>query len=283
MRGKDPRRLAAVCALILALLNSPASPAQDQGATLVRGPYLQSLLEDSVRIRWTTRGSVLSGRVRRVDLDGGDLRTVDARAGCETLAEGETCHEAVLTQLLPDTRYRYEILDGDTVLATPDQRLIFKTPPRTGSGVIRMAVFGDSGVDKNSQFAVAEVVRGFAPEAILHSGDLDYLGDPDRSIFAPYADILPGACLFPARGNHDHDIPFEGLFALPGVPANSTRTYYSFDWGPARFIVLDTTLHMEDDPPKCRDGDGEPGQEDLPDCAVVRPTAGERELAWLCG
>ncbi len=43
MRGKDPRRLAAVCAFILALLTSPTSPAQGQGATLVRGPYLQSL------------------------------------------------------------------------------------------------------------------------------------------------------------------------------------------------------------------------------------------------
>jgi acid phosphatase type 7 len=86
-------------------------------------------------------------------------------------------------------------------------------------------------------------------ELILHTGDIIYpageLMNYDPNFFVPYGSMLRRAPIFPAIGNHDLitlGIPFETIFTLPANNPQGTEFYYSFDYGDARFIALDTTI-----------------------------------------
>src|SRR5262245_752532 len=102
---------------------------------MLRGPYLQSLLADSVKVIWLTAepslGAVLVGQ------EGGETRKVSEDSMRER-------HEVLLSGLSPSTSYRYEVLDGDAVLASGDD-LRFRTPPPPGTGSFRAVLIGDSG------------------------------------------------------------------------------------------------------------------------------------------
>lgn len=83
----------------------------------------------------------------------------------------------------------------------------------------------------------------------MHTGDLAYTrGTRDelqRHVFDVYAGVLSQFALLPASGNHEYGTgdaaPFREAFARPenGGPAGRER-WYSFDWGDAHFVALDT-------------------------------------------
>jgi hypothetical protein len=208
---------------------------------LLRGPYLQDLSATAVTVVWVTHA--LEGDASVV-LDGASRFGEIEGVTCEALrddAPDARCHRIRLTGLTPDSSHAYEIFVGEESL-TATRKLSFRTPPRRGEGVAHFAVFGDSGALTAPQFLIADVIRELAPQAILHTGDLDYLADPDRSIFHPYAEILPRMCLFPARGNHDLTYPFPQFFIVPGESPGIERTFFSFDQGPAHIVVVDSTI-----------------------------------------
>ena len=254
------------CIAFALTVGIPATAQEDD--PLVRGPYLQALTATSVDVLWTTRG-VMDVGIVTVLLPDGTRRTVEESPSltCRSHRDGDRCHRVLVNELLPDTVYEYEIHTGDVLASAA-----FKTPPKTGTGVVRFAALGDSGTGNEDQLAVARVLDSLAPEAILHTGDLAYeiASDPadriDKAVFEPYRELLSRASLFPARGNHDKSYPFADFFHLPNAP--SSATFGSFDLGPVHVVVLDTTqgFHRSD-----------PLDEDAP------PTFGERQLAWLCG
>ena len=60
--------------------------------------------------------------------------------------------------------------------------------------------------------------------------------------FNPAVQLLLNTPLWPARGNHENLGPlYRALFELPG-----NELYYSFDCGPATFIILDSNLKNAD-------------------------------------
>jgi hypothetical protein len=91
----------------------------------------------------------------------------------------------------------------------------FRTSPPPDRGSIRVAALGDSGSGTTQQSAVAEVIRGVAPDLLLHTGDLIYLREADEVVFGMYGDLLAGACLYPAAGNHDEDLDWRAFFFPP--------------------------------------------------------------------
>jgi len=83
----------------------------------------------------------------------------------------------------------------------------------------------------------------------VESGQLGgYKYDPDLTrfqrwdpyYFLPYEDILKSACLFTSIGNHDFDPTYEGFLYLPHNNPLETELYYSFNYGNAHFIALDS-------------------------------------------
>lgn len=78
----------------------------------------------------------------------------------------------------------------------------------------------------------------FAPDFVLHTGDVTY--DPDPLAYPLAAEIL-GKLKYPsyyARGNHDN--PDAMRQYLPNLPAGSGRVDYSFEVNGFHFVVLDS-------------------------------------------
>jgi len=228
--------------LILAFATSGAAQEAPQ---VIRGPYLQSLLSTSVVVVWVT-DLPTSGVVR---CSSGDGERVHVEAPLR-----DRVHALEIPNLTPDTVYSYEVLDGERLL-TEGEGFQFRTAPPTGEGMARFVALGDSGTGGAQQAAIAEILCQLEPDVFLHTGDLTYIQDLDRALFSPYRSTLASSCLFPARGNHDIQLPWSQLFVVPApepaVPSpevnEDTGTYYSFDWGSAHFVVLDTTLPLVPD------------------------------------
>jgi len=231
----------AVGVLVVVAASSARAQVEPPPELIVRYPYLQLLFDTSVEIRWTTSDDVV-GAVRYARGDE-PFREVTGPIKVE--------HRIRLEGLEPATQYRYEVLcDGEVVLSGNDFR--FRTAPPTGQGEFRAVVIGDSGIGTENQYLVAEVVESIGADIFLHTGDLIYRGTVDDAIFMPYRPTLSKTCLFPTRGNHDDLIEWQGyawreLFGVPEDEPGRPGMYCAYDWGPARFVVLDYYSSERDD------------------------------------
>jgi hypothetical protein len=154
-----------------------------------------------------------------------------------------------LEGLSPDAEYAYEILDEARAIA---RGFRFRTDPGPEGRPIRLALTGDSGLGNDHQRALAGVIRGAEPDLFLHAGDLDYLGNVDRSVFEPYREVLGNVCMYAVPGNHDLDFTWRDFFVPPEENPEGTGTYYSFDWGCAHFVGLDTNIALDSESEQIR-------------------------------
>jgi hypothetical protein len=87
---------------------------------------------------------------------------------------------------------------------------------------------------------------------ILHTGDMVYdRGEAvrfDPAVFAPYAPLLRRVVLWPCLGNHDvrTDLgkPWLDVFYTPANNPEHDETYYSFRFGNALFVVLNSNAPL---------------------------------------
>ena len=127
-------------------------------------------------------------------------------------------------------------------------------PPSTAvPATARFAVIGDFGMAGEPEGAVAALVKGWAPAFVLTTGDNNYpdgeaatidanIGQYYHEFIYPYSGSYgPGAStqrFFPVLGNHDWVVgyprPYLDYFSL------DDQRYYHFDWGAARFFMLDS-------------------------------------------
>lgn len=126
---------------------------------------------------------------------------------------------------------------------------------------ITFAVIGDFGSGSPREAAVAAMVRGWAPDFVVTTGDNNYAGAADLTsydpnvgqFYAPFIAPYTGAygagavenAFFPAIGNHDWDIgggaPYFAFFTLPG-----NERYYEVARGPLRLVFLDSDAREPD-------------------------------------
>jgi uncharacterized protein (TIGR03437 family) len=218
---------------------------------LLRSPYLQNVQQDRASILWTTV-EVGEGRVV-VASPSGTTITVPATGRffpkyLTGLAYNFQQYQADLTGLEPGTSYSYRItLNGATLTPGPAR---FRT---AGPGKFSFLAFGDTGEDTPAQ---RQVINLMAAETgisfLMHTGDLAY----PQGTFAHYeiahfglnAPLLDHLPFFPTPGNHDYyadfAAPYLAVHSMPesGVDPADRGRYYSFDWGDAHFISLDTNL-----------------------------------------
>jgi len=222
--------------LAAGVLFSVRADGQPTPVQIIRGPYLQALLQTTAEVIWLTDGPSL-GRVTYSREDGSNPASI-------TETGPSTQHRLKLSGLSPGTVYRYQVLDGDRVLTGGGYLL--RTSPLPDTASFRVAAIGDSGTGSSQQRAVAGVIREIAPDLLLHTGDMTYLGDPDDVVFGVYGDILASACLYPVSGNHDEDLDWGDFFFPPNAVSDNGRRYYSFDWGSAHFVALDSNDDFQD-------------------------------------
>jgi len=207
---------------------------------LKRYPYVQNIVGDRATIVWHTtapaQGHVLYGPTPAL----GASATPPSGAAA-------TRFEVELQGLQPGTTMYYRVFANGLPLGPGEH---FRAAPDSSAQGFRFAVFGDSGKGTQGQFDVARQVQSFEPDMLLHTGDVIYdygeASNYDPRFFVPYRDIARRAPFFMSIGNHDilsgFGDPYVDAFVLPRNTRDNGEKYYSFDYGNARFISLDTAI-----------------------------------------
>jgi hypothetical protein len=220
---------------IAAALSLVIPAASASALTLTRGPYLQRLTERSVTIVWNTDvTAACSVHVR--PLGGGPGRVVSGPPAriCAIPVDG----------LFPGARYAYTprangaALLPETVFRTDDPAKPFT-----------FLVFGDSGDGSPMQYHLAAEMERSPADLIVHTGDMNYLDGAaetyDAHFFTPYKALLRRLVLWPCLGDNDQvsngRFPWFDVFYTPANSDGVKEEYYSFDYGNAHFVVLDTS------------------------------------------
>jgi acid phosphatase type 7 len=211
--------------------NPPALPLR-----LVKGPYLQNVTLTSIVVMWETEAPATS-----------EVRYgIDSTYGFVARGSNEVAlHKITLENLEPGSRYHYAVhsVSGDQEGTSEDAT--FETAPPADEPFL-VCVYGDSRWQPDVHEAVAagirdSIVEKGLPAIVLHVGDFISGGSDyaswGREFFDPARALMRDAVLFPARGNHDVYSPW--YFALFSLPTG--ETWYSFDYGCAHIIALDTT------------------------------------------
>lgn len=234
---------------------------------VLRGPYLQFPTSSSMKVMWrtdvATPARVYYGTSLATVMD----NYVDVPASV-------TDHTVNLTGLDANTEYFYAVSDGTNVLAGGDNNHRFKTSPVIGTvQPIRAWVIGDFGKGNDKQMDVKEAfldhVGDDMPDLWLWLGDNAYDDGTDEEfqykVFGTqygYGEIFPRVPFMATPGNHDygavlniltganppdHDGPYYDIVDVPtngeigGVPSGY-ELYYSFDYGNAHFISMNSEI-----------------------------------------
>ena len=161
-------------------------------------------------------------------------------------------YQAELLGLRPHCDYSYTVMVDGKILASDPNQFRFRT---AGRGKYSFLAFGDSGVASAEQQSLINLMAAEPSIAFaLHVGDIAY---PDGSFaqfeanhFTPNAPLMRRLCFFETPGNHDYGTdsaaPYLSGVSAPasGVPAIDLGRYYSFDWGSAHFVSLDSNHLM---------------------------------------
>jgi hypothetical protein len=207
-------------------------------ANFTRGPFLQAANTHQVKIIWRT--PIASDSKIEYGVEPGLKQVWSAPALTNT-------HVATLTGLAPETLYYYRIsssADGRTAVSP---RYRFRTF-RPQGGLSFMAV-GDTGLGKEAQYRIAQVIQDSAADLVIHLGDVVYpkftLGRADLKCFSVYQPDMARRPWFFLYGNHDrydNTNDFPASFYSPTNPVTGGGQFYSFDQGVAHFVALDTDL-----------------------------------------
>lgn len=171
-------------------------------------------------------------------------------------------YETKITGLKPNSTYFYAIYDNDKRVTPADASYQFTTHPKIGTKKpMKFWVVGDSGRGNSVQQAVHQGMKKYMKSSkldfYLHVGDMAYGSgtDPEFSsnFFKMYDPTLRNTVCWAAMGNHEgytssgatQQGPYYDAYVLPakaeaGGLASGTEAYYSFDYGNAHFICLDS-------------------------------------------
>ena len=153
--------------------------------------------------------------------------------GEDTKAPAMRAVRALYSGLQPGTAYYYDALGRD------ESRGSFKTAPR-GLSDFQFVVYGDTRTRHDMhRRVIAAVIKHGIPDFVMHTGDLVANG-ADSAQWPVFFDIerelLRHTAFFPSLGNHERNDPqYYEFFDV-------TTPYYSFDWGQAHFIVLNSDI-----------------------------------------
>lgn len=213
---------------------------------VIEGPMVQMAGEDGVTLVWWTSRPAVCTLVVLID-------------GAEQLFESKPVgarHAQRITGLEPGANYTYRIQSGSRRLTSD---IVFQTNRAAGER-FTFAVFGDSGKGSRAQFRLAEAVHTTEPlpDLIVHTGDIVYPDGARRRyterFFAPYRRTIARVNFWPCLGNHDVEKSgaapaYDEIFDVPdnGPPGLRPGHNYWFDYGDARFVVIDSTLENAGD------------------------------------
>lgn len=214
---------------------------------IARGPYLSRVTGNSAVVSWWTNIATT-----------GIVHYGIAAVTEHSLADSATTqhHAVTLTGLAPGTAYRYTVGDG-TLSST---EATFKTAAPAGTP-FSFAAIGDFGGASAGEAQNAANIATAGTSFIQTVGDNIYAsaGNPEPDFSTVYSDYdarffkqfgaaLRSQSFFPANGNQEYysNGKFWSTFPMPG----SNHSWYSYDWGNAHFLVLDSELAFDPSTPQ---------------------------------
>ncbi|MDP8224429.1 MAG: metallophosphoesterase family protein [Candidatus Lernaella stagnicola] len=197
-----------------------------EAPNIIRGPYLQHVTRNSMRIVWETdapgNSIVRFGPTEDLGYYQCDL-------------EEKTHHEIRVAKLSPDTRYHYVVRShgAEAEMSTLNTAVEADTP-------FTFAILGDNRSDPVTYREVVEGIIETAPNFVFNVGDIVADGwqfdHYDAQFFGPAADLMADTPVYVSIGNHESEsIYYYHLLSLPGG-----ESFYTFNYGDARFISLNT-------------------------------------------
>jgi len=226
-------------------------------------PYLGETTATSVVISWATEGSGASEVRYSLDKSYGK-----AVAAVSSTYDGKYWHSATLTGLTVDTTYYYKVYTGGDDV-TPWVEITFTTALKATAGQFTFVALGDSRPWSDSSppsqgaLDVAARMDRQSFDLALHTGDIVNSGglcsgsDSSwnqyiRAYFDLYRESMGDVPFYPCVGNHElsgGSCGYQGytdVYSLPeNGPPGGKEEYYSFDWGNAHFLALDTNQAHE--------------------------------------
>ena len=226
-----------------------------QAQSIIRGPYLQTLTQTDVWVRWRTDLST-NGVVHY----GTSWTNLSMTASDESI---DTDHIVAVTGLMASTTYYYDVGTDVQVLAGGDAAHVFQTSPPMGTrGAVNVWIIGDSGTKDANAEAARDAYLAFrgtnSTDVWLMLGDNAYNSGTDfehqAAVFDMYPSLLRQNSPWPTFGNHEsysganslaQSGAYYDIFSLPkngeagGVPTG-TEAYYSFDYANVHFICLNS-------------------------------------------
>lgn len=202
-------------------------------AEIIKGPYLQNVTRSEITIMWEsdrpTVGVVLYGPGPDYGLTAREEAPV-------------RIHEIRLTGLEVEKKYHYRVLCGSDRSAD----LTFHTAVRPETP-FTFIYYGDNKSGPHMHRKNALAMSAERPNIVLQCGDLVSRGRVysqwERLFFTPAAPLISRVPLYPSLGNHeDNDQKYFNYLSLPG-----NESYYSFDYGNAHFVVLDSAFTTIDE------------------------------------
>lgn len=226
---------------------------------VTRGAYLQMLSPSSVVVRWQTNIASNS------KVAYGTTMSYGSNATNATIT---TEHEVQLSGLIANTKYFYQI-GTSTVAIQGSTNNFFKTGISSGSSNFKVWVTGDYGVpaaghpDQISVRNAYQTYVGSSPADFwIWLGDNAYSSgtatEYTDNVFNVHTELLKSLPFFPSIGNHDYgnqaylsaptlttNWEYFNALTLPtnaelGGVASNTEKYYSYNYGNAHFIVIDS-------------------------------------------
>ena len=219
--------------------NVPQKPIE-----LVREPYLQSAIADSISIIWRTKTGVdCAVKYKLKDESSWSTQTGLITAKEDTMLE----NMVTLNGLKRGSYYDYKVLTDGQEFATSSE-LFFRAPIEDSDSVFNFYAVGDIGEavedgGKPDQLAKSIADRQTIYDLGLLLGDIIYpIGENagyDEHLFPYFENVFSNVTSWPIPGNHDWGSVIEENYAqqwkLPG-----NEHYYSFDYGKVHYIGLDT-------------------------------------------
>lgn len=222
-------RLLCCLPLLLTLQTATGLAADADPPDLYIAPYLQNVTPDAITVMWETTEPVIG--IVEYGRNGKYKDKVKE-------PEAHKLHEIRIDGLTAATTYDYRVRYGDATL-TPAS---FTTAPPPGTENWRFVVYGDNRSNPDTHARNVKQILKLKPGIIINTGDLVAQGSEYAQWKPQYFDPLRGVSehipIFPCLGNHERNaIHYYNYHSLPD---DQGEVYYSFDYGNAHFISLNS-------------------------------------------
>ncbi len=210
--------------VVLALVAASAA-----AQLLPGGPYVTLVTPRSAIVMWVTEQKPVR------------YGTTSEGLSATAAASPFRVNQVQLTDLQPGTTYHYDVPDAGAGS--------FTTPPN-GHGDFTFVVYGDSRTRPDVHRKVALKIFAVSPAFVVHTGD-QVADGRNASHWPTFFDVtremLRSTVFFPALGNHERNTPFWYQFF------GRNTGYYSFDWGAAHFVILNSDVNNVAPTPEARE------------------------------